>query len=544
MDITDQTIRARGRTLLANGQDAASEPDSARTLLKNMRAELVREDGSIVPGYLRIRRTNGQRHLEAQSRWRWGDKSDARQWVQSLVDHAYTERLTPAARTALNEALQAYFARSGNRLGTQSFVRLVDTLEGIASPTSDRRALTPTARLNLEPVARLALEGIVPAVPGQGLEGPFGAGHAKLFGTAQAQLTALKTELDATATDEKKKYTARLFQHLLAPPKLNPPELVRSATAPVQHVVGDADGSLCRVLISAIASGHLSLSAAGMQQLASLMHDESASMFEADRIAYQSNPAIANRFDALLNEIQVHPSADGRRLVFMGDLLHDRLSNNKPALGRLIERLSGSETQRADGAPGVVFILGNHDVFEEVQGSLLQNSEVPEYRDYREQNGFFAAKDLSAEQSTQLSQQCFKRAWFDADLGVFFSHNGVIQGTAQSEYLTGVGQFQADSPATLAARMNAAPLARLARVSFPYLRGEAVEQATFTNFRPDEQRISDNGLGTVTRDGQPRPVFQVHGHNGAIGNTGRSIHLNARDEQSRFVPICAVLNAT
>lgn len=543
MDITDQTIRARGRTLPATGQGVAAEAGNARELLKGMRAELVQADGSIRPGYLRIRTAGAQRHLEAQSRWRWGDKSDARRLVHSLVERAYSERLTPAARTALNEALQAYFARSGRRVGTQSFVRLVDTLEGIAGPTSDTHALTPLARLNLEPVARLALEDINPAAPGQSAEGPFGSGHAKLFGSAQAQLTALKTALEATATDEKTRHTARLFQHLLAPPKINPPDLVRSATAPVQHVVGDADGSLCRVLISAIASGHLSLSPAGIQQLASLMHDEAASLFEADRVAYQTNPAIAVRFDALINEIRVHPSADGRRLVFMGDLLHDRLSNNKQALGRLIERLSGRETQRADGSPGVVFILGNHDVFEEVAGAVLQNSDVPEHRVYREQNGFFAARDLTAEQSNQLSQHCFKRAWFDADLGVFFSHNGVIQGAAQSEYLTGVGQFQADSPATLAARMNEAPLARLAQVSFQYPRGEAVEQATFTNFRPEEAMISEKGLSTAMRDGQPRPVFQVHGHNGEVGNTGRSIHLNARDEHSRFMPICAVLNA-
>jgi hypothetical protein len=543
MDITDQTIRARGRTVPATPAGVPAEADDARALLKGMRAELVRDDGSIRPSYLRIRRANGRRHLEAQSRWRWGDKSDARELVRSLIDRAYGERLTPAAKTALNEALQTYLARSGNRLGTQSFVKLVDTLEGISGPAHDRYALTPRSRLRLEPVARLALEDIAPAAQGQGAQGPFGAGQAKLFGAAQAQLTALKAELDTTATDQKKTYTAQLFRHLLTPPKLSPPDLIRSVRAPVQHVVGDADGSLCRVLISAMATGHLSLTPSGIQQLASLMHDETASMFEADRVAYQSNAAVAQRFEALMTEIRVHPSADGRRLVFMGDLLHDRLSNNKQALGQLIERLSGSETQRADGSPGVVFILGNHDVFEEVQGAVLQNSDEPAYRDYREQNGFFAARDLTAAQSTHLSQQCFTRAWFDADLGVFYSHNGVIRGPNLGEYLTGVGQFQADSPTTLASRMNEAPLARLAQVSFQYPKGEVVDQATFTSFRPDEQMISENGLGSVTRDGQPRPVFQVHGHNGEAGNTGRSIHLNARDENSRFMPICAVLNA-
>ena len=63
-------------------------------------------------------------------------------------------------------------------------------------------------------------------------------------------------------------------------------------------------------------------------------------------------------------------------------------------------------------------------------------------------------------------------------------------------------------------------------------------------FRPEENQVSDNGLGSMVVNGQQQPIFQAHGHNGGFGTTGRSIHLNARaGEVLHWAPICAVLNS-
>lgn len=365
----------------------------------------------------------------------------------------------------------------------------------------------------------------------------FGAGRAALVGHAQSQMTALASAVDRSASPFRQ-HASRLFHPLLAPPRLNPPGLIPSQTAPAQHVVGDADGSLCRVLVAAMASGHLSLSPAGLTLLADLMCDEAKALTSEAIATFQADQGVADRFDALLNEMQVHPSADGRRLIFLGDLLHDRLSNNKPALGQVIERLAGDQTARTDGSPGVVFILGNHDVFDEVSGATLQDpagylkdnpDQAGAIAALRAQNGFNAAKGLTAQASNELNQRCFRRAWFDAELGVFYSHNGVYKDG--DNYVTGIGRFQADSPAQLATRMNAAVI--------------EAPLGDFTNFRPEEAQISDQGLGSVPINGEDRPVFQAHGHNGALGTYGRSINLNARQQQGGqldWAPIGAVLN--
>lgn len=550
MDITHQTIRVDGRTLAAAAPTDTPQQsaDAARALLKGMRADLVDGNGRVRPGYLRIRSGNGERHLEAQSRWRWGAKTDATRLVQSLVNTAYVGKFADeGARTRFTEALQNYLRQSGNRMGTQSFVRLVNTLEAIAPDHSAlvegqaaaplpavQSALTPRARLDLEPVARLSLSTLDSLASDNGT---FGAGRAPLVGYAQSQMTALTNALDRS-TNPFRQHASRLFHPLLAPPRLNPPGLIPSQTAPAQHVVGDADGSLCRVLVAAMASGHLSLSPAGLTLLAGLMCEEAKALSDGDLAAFQADQGVADRFDALLDEMQAHPSADGRRLIFLGDLLHDRLSNNKPALGQVIERLAGNQTARADGSPGVVFILGNHDVFDEVSGEILQDPTgyleanpggKSEIAALRAQNGFNAAKGLTAQASNELNQRCFRRAWFDAELGVFYSHNGVYKDG--DNYVTGIGRFRADSPGQLAARMNAAVIQAAA--------------GHFTHFRPEEAQISDQGLGSVPINGEDRPVFQAHGHNGALGTYGRSINLNARQQQGRqldWAPIGAVLN--
>ncbi len=101
----------------------------ARALLREMAADLVKPDGSVRSGYLRLKSSGDQVHIKAGHLG--SGASAATDLVKKLVGQAYgSEALA---------AVEKYIEDKGgkNKVGTLSFVKLVQALEGDTAPFRD-----------------------------------------------------------------------------------------------------------------------------------------------------------------------------------------------------------------------------------------------------------------------------------------------------------------------------------------------------------------------------------------------------------------------
>jgi hypothetical protein len=124
-----------GRTMRGDSPSATE----ARQLLRDFRAGLVGEDGSVSSGYLSInRKSGGGVAMETRGRHQWGswhtDKKDAAKFIRHLISTGYGSELSTQTTNELNRELSSYLGKTQDRFGTQSFVRLVDKLEKELNP--------------------------------------------------------------------------------------------------------------------------------------------------------------------------------------------------------------------------------------------------------------------------------------------------------------------------------------------------------------------------------------------------------------------------
>jgi hypothetical protein len=114
------------------------------------------------------------------------------------------------------------------------------------------------------------------------------------------------------------------------------------------------------MLLMAVHSGHVALDESSLQKLADVVNNEAralqnASMNEFE--AFQKDPNNAQKLNEVLQEVAFRHSPNS--LVFMGDIVHDRMSWDKQATAELVRKLHSN---------GAVFILGNHDSFDHCAG--------------------------------------------------------------------------------------------------------------------------------------------------------------------------------
>lgn len=117
----------------AIGKSDISSVD-ARKALRDMRGQLVGNDGSISSGYLSINtKGDGSVNLETRGRHQWGsfhsDKKDATAIVKNLIKEGYGKYLNAHSEAKLLLELDNYLKKTGDRIGTQSFVKLIDQLD-------------------------------------------------------------------------------------------------------------------------------------------------------------------------------------------------------------------------------------------------------------------------------------------------------------------------------------------------------------------------------------------------------------------------------
>jgi hypothetical protein len=127
------------------GRNAKQE---ARELLHKMAVDMVSSSGQVKKGYLKLTRADGN-CLRLGTRWsNSADNStrDAVDYVRSLVSQGFGG--SGVDMPAVNKALDGYLkAKSDDRLGTHSFVKLVRDLESAAGLARDPKDRLELARV-------------------------------------------------------------------------------------------------------------------------------------------------------------------------------------------------------------------------------------------------------------------------------------------------------------------------------------------------------------------------------------------------------------
>jgi hypothetical protein len=541
----------------------------ARKALTNMRAQLADDHGAVSSGYLSIKtRKDGSVNLETRGRHEWGsfhsNKKDAARVVQNLILEGYGKHLNEESQDSLHKELNTYLKKTGERFGTQSFVKLIDRLDarfegkptaGQANPPPGQ-ANPPPGRLNADFSIKLKTEGCA-------LQ-------------AKAQF---KEIIDSVAPN-----TASFFKRILSPGLSK----VLNSNSRTQ-VVGDADGSMCRTVLSAINSGHMQLEESELKLLAEVMDAEATAGINLWLKDFQEDQDIAAKLDKIVEKATF--KLGHYKLVFIGDILHDRFSNNKVAMDKVIRSLH---------AKGAVFITGNHDVYDEVNpnndldlpDNELRSNHIQQAisagkrkaekknsaydaaqerydldraktkfgnsQEIKSQNGFYGAKQIDKTASDNLLENCFTNAYFDSQTNAFYTHNGFEHSGVEDVYLTAFGFLRAKNAEELAKKMNDSdfnsPGQSLDDIEneIPGFKSKFMKEDNHgidddgfinkTNFRPADSRMQTGQLGPAGRTADEKKVTIFHGHNDNHGTAGNVENLNARSDFgfSDFSPITKV----
>lgn len=199
------------------------------------------------------------------------------------------------------------------------------------------------------------------------------------------------------------------FENLLKPEK------VYCGKSDVRTLVaGDCDGSIGRMILLAMHSNHVDLDEIGISKLVLILEYEAlimASSYPKIHI-YQTNHGISALLTDLVDKHLTYHASENR-LIFIGDILHDRLSCNKTAAVNLIVHLY---------EVGVIFILGNHDVYRESytsEGKCL--GEGGQFGEYAIDQG-----NKTWDEWQEFEKKYFVHCYYDNERNCFFIHNGIM----------------------------------------------------------------------------------------------------------------------
>ncbi len=241
-------------------------------------------------------------------------------------------------------------------------------------------------------------------------------------------------------------------------------------------VFGDMDGGFARTMLSALRARMIALPEAAVADLCDLALVEAQSARRAagrTLRSYQADPAVAAQQAQLLRSAQFWKVPRGS-VVWLGDIMFDRLTNNLRAMDSLIRRLK---------AHGAVFIMGNHEEYYRPQGCK------------RGSWGCFATgrANYSTEEFDDLLATAFVRAHYDSRNRLLHTHNGVkASGDVLHTAFGDLSDFRSRTPQEIVRWMGQQP----------------IDYGRFTSFRPSDAAMEF----TTILDGQNR-IRQAHGHN-------------------------------
>lgn len=510
-------------------------PDALQQL-REIRNQLVHPtNGSIKSGYLRL----SQRGTLNVGGWMTtGSHSQATQSLRALIHQAYEGRLSsPGKLVQIDKALDRYLQKTDQAIGSRTFVRMLDELER-EMPADDLQAPRHMALPK-----ELAASRLRPDAYEHFLSGPevrAMRGNSPIDETAMAQFEKL--------AEHTPKVVMEHFKSLMFPSTsmLNPADAVHGPDTPRTFAMGDADGSMGRMVLHAMASGVAQLPDEALPALGAVLTAELRC--DNDLRSFQTSESIANALDQIAQSLVLRPKvqADGQpACIFLGDILSDRFTNNQEAMGSMIYKLSGYDPDQPQNPPvasGVRFIAGNHDTCPLDRGKKNATPNASW--------GGHARRVLSEDAHRRLLIDCFRAADYSA--GVLSTHNGVRR-HPEGGYESGlthwvkpaphlpqsqVGQAQlqcmrleAKSPSELARKMNHAFRQHL-------VNGRSMQELISTNFRPEDHEMTAQAMAFKKRP----ELRQVHGHNGSHNEDNPGVtNLNARDQNLQFAPTSRII---
>jgi hypothetical protein len=522
----------------------SQEAQVSREQLQQLRHTLVNpQSGHVASGYLRLSAAGS---LNVGQWMTKGSKADAIASIKTLVHAAYGERLAQTGQSQkVDDAIDTYLRGSGQAFGSKSFVKLIDSLEAGLYPDDAQAANLPASAHATS--GRLALSA------------------AKfLVSSAEIEARASQSPIGAAAIDQFKALSPHMerntmahFSQLMFPPRsaLNPVSAIQALAEhqPRTFAMGDADGSMGRMLLHVIASGTGQLKADKMPLLAKVLDAE----FKCGELLdFQSNAELVDAHAQLAEALKVTPQIghDEPACLFLGDILSDRFTNNQQAMSTMIFKLKGYDPldlQKPRVETGVHFIAGNHDTV-----VIPQNTGAPPDSSW----GQGAALRLTEPEHRTLLRKCFDAAVYAG--GVLSTHQGVAASLKPGYYQTGLNvtlhrqqkdehlsqqgvpladgskvqdslRIQADNPKELAERIN-----KMFHAALHF--APDITELVATNFRPQDKSMTLDAMWFPKDFHQD--FRQIHGHNGDANEVEPGVtNLNPRNGGGDFAPASTVI---
>lgn len=272
-------------------------------------------------------------------------------------------------------------------------------------------------------------------------------------------------------------------------------ENVENIVVPSTIALGDADGSIGRIILAAMQSGHIKCDDESILDELIIILDLEANVAKegiksSDLINFQKNKNMAKRLSLIVSKLTF--KCGYYKLVCIGDIIHDRFSNNKVATKDLIIKLHDV---------GVVFIRGNHDVKNhcfEGMIPVLGSSQA----------GEFACIPLKEGEEIPLEER-FVNCYYDEGTNKFYIHNGIEYNEEFKIYKTAFAELNDEFEENIEFLVR--EINELKSISYE-----------LTNFRPH-----DNVMENI-------PIFVnnkckiIHGHNLNSGIKNNVYNINAR----------------
>lgn len=291
-------------------------------------------------------------------------------------------------------------------------------------------------------------------------------------------------------------------------------------------ICGDIDGSLPRMILFCLTTNHVSFkSQLGWQCLLLLLELECMYVQRGDNIGFQKDTNITELLELIMKEICFVRNEN--TAIFIGDILHDRLSNNKDLVREFIQKAH---------AVGIIFIKGNHDE----RASLPDNKEYMN-RMIMAQWGLFCQVDsYDKKQWQEFENKYFQIAYYDG--AIFCVHNGIKiskngEGLNFKAFCGEINLSEIDS-----FEKDGLILEKLKNKLNEKIHLNDDEIKSFTNFRPKDNDVIKN-----IHPYDPfvlNKVTLIHGHdenfNYEYYEQYPIINVNARRD-NRLQPACLLL---
>lgn len=325
-------------------------------------------------------------------------------------------------------------------------------------------------------------------------------------------------------------------------------KIIGDVSSTKSFVLGDSDGSLGRIVLLAIQSGHIELkSEEGYNHLAFILNEET-SLFQGENrylkrnyTKYQSSSIISDALLKLYNECEFKTPTN-QKLIFLGDIMHDRLTCNKHMTCLFVESLHNC---------GAIFILGNHDSIDATfpifdKKKLVLVPEDVHFARFAFNQGFQITKTpkaspkkehkfpkenkevkklVKAIEEESLMEQALTKNWedfehknfykcyYDKDCSYFYIHNGLEYKASKNLIATAFGSLPMENFKDITSFEK-----RINNINH-------IDPYFFTAFRPDNETLIESGFFS---EGLFKNITLVHGHEGYFQVNSNIISLNPR----------------